>query len=128
MRTRQMSTAFLFNEHDVLMMRRSPRAKLFPGMWAPIGGHLEPSEIQSPFAAFEREVHEETGLSLRDLVDVQLKYIVHRLRADELRIQYVYFAKATRRDVTANSEGELHWVPLHRALNLDVTATTRLTL
>jgi 8-oxo-dGTP diphosphatase len=109
-------------------MRRSPNARLFPGKWAPIGGHLEAEEINDPQAACLREIREETGLTDRHLINLSLRYIVHRRRDNEIRTQYVYFGSATEERVGRTDEGELCWVPFDRITDLDVSDTTRFTL
>lgn len=102
--------------------------KLFPGRWAPIGGHLEADEINDPKVACVREIFEETGLADSHVIDLSLRYIVHRRRDNEIRTQYVYFGSSSQEDVGDTEEGELCWVPLDRVLDLDVSATTRFTL
>lgn len=127
-RVRLLATAFLINGSSLLLMRRSPNARLFPGRWAPIGGHLEPNEMSDPQAACMREIGEETGLAEGDLNDLSLRYIMDRRRKDEIRTQYIYFGFTETRDVGRTEEGELQWVQLDSALDLDVSATTRFTL
>ena len=127
-RTRLLVTAFLINGERLLMMKRSPLAKLLPGRWAPIGGHIETGEINDPRAACLREIREETGLTPGEVVDLSLRYIVHRRREDEIRIQYVYFGLASEERVSGTEEGELCWVPFDRTSELDVSASTRFTL
>jgi 8-oxo-dGTP pyrophosphatase MutT (NUDIX family) len=51
----------------IFMQRRSPDRSLFPGAWDIVGGHLEPGE--GIVAALRREVAEETGWTLRRVVD-----------------------------------------------------------
>nr|XP_016854685.1 PREDICTED: nucleoside diphosphate-linked moiety X motif 17 [Anolis carolinensis] len=48
----------------VLLTRRSPRMTLFPDVWVPPGGHIEPNE--QLLEAGLRELQEETGLKLRE--------------------------------------------------------------
>ncbi|MBN1877040.1 MAG: NUDIX domain-containing protein [Anaerolineae bacterium] len=127
-RTRLLAVAFLINDNRLLLMKRSPRAKLFPGRWAPIGGHLEADEMNNPRAACLREIHEETGLTDNHLVDLSLRYIVHRRRAYEIRTQYMYFGFTNEDRVGQTDEGELHWVPFDQIMDLDVSATTRFAL
>jgi 8-oxo-dGTP diphosphatase len=127
-RMRLLATAFLINGDSLLLMRRSSNARLFAGKWAPIGGHLEAYEMNDPQEACLREIGEETGLADSDLVDLSLKYVVHRRRRDEIRVQYVHFGYTSKRDVGGSEEGELHWVGLDSALDLDMSATTRFTL
>ena len=124
-RFRMLAVAFLFEKNSLLLMERSPQASLFPGQWVPIGGHLEVSEIATPHDACLREIAEETGLSPKDVDDLSLRYIMHRMRDDEIRTQYVYFGHARSRHVQGNEEGKLYWVPLTDVLDLDMSATTR---
>ena len=122
---RMLAVAFLFESNSVLLMERSPQASLFPGQWAPIGGHLEVSEMATPHDACLREISEETGLSPKDVDDLSLRYVMHRMRDDEIRTQYVYFGQARTRHIQGNDEGKLYWVPLTNVLDLDMSATTR---
>lgn len=48
----------------VLVTRRAPHMRTFPGVWVPPGGHVEPGETL--LAAGLRELKEETGLELKD--------------------------------------------------------------
>jgi len=47
----------------VFVQRRSPHRRLLPGAWDIVGGHVEDGETAE--AALAREIHEETGWSLR---------------------------------------------------------------
>jgi 8-oxo-dGTP diphosphatase len=107
------------------MMRRYDSARFLPGLWAPIGGHIEANEFRMPQAACEREILEETGLAVQDIDNLSLRYIVLRIHQSEIRIQFSYFGSTTKRELAATDEGELHWVPLVDVPNLTVSATTR---
>jgi len=48
MKTRIMSSAFLLHNNEVLLMHRDSGRKIAPNMWAAVGGHIEPHEINSP--------------------------------------------------------------------------------
>ncbi|MFE5320137.1 NUDIX domain-containing protein [Paenibacillus sp. NPDC056579] len=119
-RTRLMATAMLFNENDLLMMKRSPTRTLNPGMWAAVGGHLEPEELNDPQQACLREVFEETGLRETDITDLRLQYILIRQNQLEIRQQYIYTAHTLRRDVLQTEEGTLHWIPREQVLQRDI--------
>ncbi len=126
--TKLLATAFLFNGNDLLLMHRSNKARFLPGVWAPVGGHIEADEFCTPQVACEREIAEETGLSARDLRNVSLRYIVHRIHQSEIRIQYSYFGSAVKRELGTTDEGELYWVPQEDVLSLAISVTTRFTL
>ncbi|HEY8179853.1 MAG TPA: NUDIX domain-containing protein, partial [Candidatus Limnocylindria bacterium] len=51
----------------IFMQRRSPDRDLFPGAWDIVGGHVESGE--GILDALRREVTEETGWTLRRVVD-----------------------------------------------------------
>ncbi|SDD23491.1 8-oxo-dGTP diphosphatase [Paenibacillus sp. UNCCL117] len=119
-RARMMATAMLFNQEDLLMMKRSETRTLSPGLWAAVGGHLEPHEINDPQSAVLREIHEETGLLQEDLEDLQLRYILIRLNQQEVRQQFIYTSTARRRDITQSDEGTLHWIPRQQVLNREI--------
>jgi len=123
-----LTVAFLTHGSHLLLIRRSPNARMFPDTWAPVGGHLEDQEIDTPRAACLREIREETGLTDEHLVDLSLRYVVHRRSRDEIRTQYVYFGSTSRSDVHRTEEGELCWIPLDDVPALNVSATTRFTL
>ena len=122
--TRQMTTIFLFNGEQCLIMERSADRDFGPGYWAGVGGHLEPEELRNPQQACLREIEEETGFVAADIEDLHLKYIVLRLKANEIRQQYVYFARTQRRDFTDTSEGKLHWMHLPDLLDRYASKTT----
>jgi mutator protein MutT len=50
----------------VYVQRRTAERRLFPGIWDIVGGHLEAGE--TPEQALAREVEEETGWKVRDVV------------------------------------------------------------
>lgn len=125
---RLMATAFLWSGSDVLLMRRSASRAFHPGLWAGVGGHIEPHEISAPDTACLREIAEETGITSKDLTEFRLRYIFLRQRGTEIRQQYVYFGVSRTRQLLATSEGELHWVPEAELFDRELVPTTRLLL
>ncbi|UVI27991.1 NUDIX domain-containing protein [Paenibacillus spongiae] len=110
-RTRQMAVAFLFHDGKVLLMKK--RASKWQRQTIPfysgIGGHIETDELNDPLDACYREIEEETGLRREDLSDLKLKYILLRLKGDEMRQQYVYAGRTKHTNVVESDEGELGW-------------------
>ncbi|MCR8629576.1 NUDIX domain-containing protein [Paenibacillus radicis (ex Xue et al. 2023)] len=119
-RTRMIATAMLFNGNDLLMMKRSLSRTLNPGMWASVGGHMEPEEINDPRATCLREIYEETGLCESEISDLRLRYILIRINQQEVRQQFIYSGHAARRDVLQTDEGVLHWIPREEVLNREI--------
>lgn len=108
---------FLLNGDDVLLIKRSPNARLFPGMYNGVGGHVERGE--DVLSSARREVREETGL---DVPDLSLRCLLH---VDEGADQpgalvFVFVGHTERRDVSDSDEGTLHWVPLARLGELNL--------
>ncbi|RXZ79014.1 NUDIX domain-containing protein [Paenibacillaceae bacterium] len=112
-RTRLMASAFLFHGEQLLLMKKqaSQWQKQTEPFYSAIGGHLEPVEINDPLVACYREIEEETGLRRGDLHNLRLKYILLRLKEDEIRQQYVYVGETKRTDVVDSEEGQLLWHP-----------------
>ncbi len=127
-RLRQMAAAFLFNGDDLLLMKRADTRELAPGLWAPVGGHLEPAELNDPAAACLREIGEETGLDRAALTDFRLRYVINRLKGEEIRLQYIYFGRTLTREVATTREGELHWIPRELVFRRELAAVSRLLL
>ena len=74
------------------------------------GGHFEPKEISDARACVLREMNEELGLTEQDIDGLSLCYITLRLKNDEIRQNYYFFArlKDENRPLSSN-EGVLRW-------------------
>ncbi|MHB0886900.1 MAG: NUDIX domain-containing protein [Bacillota bacterium] len=120
-----MAAAFLMNDGEFLLMKRSAGRVLSPGLWAGVGGHFEPAELNHPQAACLREVLEETGIREEDISDLKLKYITLRRKADEIRVQHIFFGASSVRDVIQTDEGELRWISESDLLNRELSFATR---
>ena len=107
---------FLLNGDDILLIQRSPDAHLFPGMFNGVGGHIERGE--NVLSAAQREVHEETGLDVRDLT---LRCLLHVDEGADCPgvLVFVFVGHVQQRDVIESSEGTLHWVPINRIKELN---------
>ncbi len=125
---RTFATAFISNSNQILLMKRSDERKFAPGIWAAVGGHLEPEELNTPRIACLREIQEETGLVEEDLSYLDLEYIILRRCNLEIRIQYVYFGSTDKIDVKQSEEGRLHWIDQSELFNREMTYTTKMTL
>lgn len=117
--------SFVFHGDQVLVLKRSPTKRLFPGKANGVGGHVEAGE--ELFASARREIVEETGLSVENL---RLAGVVHvdpalgqtEPLADGRRpgvVVFVFTAEATDTLVNPSPDGELLWVPLSEVDRLD---------
>lgn len=116
---------FVLHDDDVLLIKRSPHKRIFPGKINGVGGHVEQGEDVTTSAG--REIFEETGLTVTDLWLAGVVHVDSRLgQAEPLPdgslpgvMVFVFTAGAPSRDVQASDEGELMWVPLADVEGLD---------
>lgn len=126
MALRNMSTIYLFNsQHEVLLMKRSEKKQFAPGIWAGIGGHFEKEELNSPEQCLIRELYEETGIKREDIVDFSLKYITIRKKGDEIRQQYIFFAKILddNQPIKECDEGVMKWIEIDKLFDRELSYT-----
>jgi len=129
MRLRMMAGAFIINGTDYLMMKRAENRRLAPGMWGPVGGHVEPYELNDPKATCLREIYEEAGIEEKDFEKLDLKYIIFRKEKDEIRLHYIFIGIAKIRNYEdKTNEGELHWLMEGELLEKTMSFTVRMAL
>lgn len=123
-RLRQLAAALLFDGSKLLLMhkRGSRWQRQTTPFYAAIGGHMEAGELNDPLSACLREIEEETGLQERDIANLRLKYVLLRLKENEIRQQFIYVGDVLRTDVAASEEGELEWHELDAAMHLHSSA------
>jgi 8-oxo-dGTP diphosphatase len=121
MEVRQMATAFLFNQEKVLMIKKASSRLFATEFWSGLGGHLEPTELNQPMKACIREIYEESGFQEKEIDELKLRYILLRIKEEEIRQQFVYFGKVERTDFTNSEEGELYWINQDDLLNLQLS-------
>lgn len=107
---------FVENEDSVLLMKRSPTRRVFPNRYNGLGGHIERDE--DPLTSVRREVQEESGLVVRD-VRLRAVYNIDSGAATGIML-LVFTATSDSREVVANVEGTLHWVPKTDLMSLDL--------
>jgi 8-oxo-dGTP diphosphatase len=107
---------FVLNDDDVLLMKRGAHKRVFPNHYNGVGGHIERDE--DPLTSARREILEETGL----VVEAVRLRAVYNIDPGETTgiLLFVFTAVCKDRDVIANSEGTLHWIPRREVLNLDL--------
>lgn len=125
MKLRQMATAFIEHSGKFAMMKKNQNQLFHFEFWTALGGHLEHHELNNPKEACVREIYEESGLQEADLIDLNLKYILLRKKEDEIRIQYVFFGRTDKPELTASDEGELHWIDEEKVFDLKISTIVR---
>ena len=107
---------FIVNGGDVLLLKGAPDKRIWPGKYNGVGGHVERGEDAR--SAMLREIHEETGLAVRDL---RLRGLVNVDTGHAAGIGLcVFTARAEDRETRASHEGSLVWVPVEQALEFDL--------
>jgi 8-oxo-dGTP diphosphatase len=108
--------SFVLNGDDVLLMKRAAHKHVFPNRYNGVGGHIERNE--DPLTSARREIEEETGLAVHD---IRLRAVYNIDAGEQTGIfLLVFVARSQRRDVVANSEGTLHWIPKTEIMKLDL--------
>jgi len=107
---------FVLNGSDVLLMKRAPHKRVFPNQYNGVGGHIERDE--DPLTSAKREILEEAGLTVTNL---QLRAIYNiDAKATTGIVLFVFTADCDTREVIANDEGTLHWIPQNDVSQLDL--------
>ncbi|RME81412.1 MAG: NUDIX domain-containing protein [Caldilineae bacterium] len=105
------------HEDRVLLLRRSPHKKLWPGMYNAPGGHVERGE--DPLQAARRELKEETGLSDCRLILRGLIVADTGLDATGILV-FVYQARICNPRLIGGEEGEPVWAARRSLSRLEV--------
>ena len=121
---RSMTSVYFVRDNEILCLFRigsKVADKLFVGA---AGGHFEEEELNDPEACVLREMREELGLEGKDIYDLKLRYITHRLKNGEIRQNYYFFAKLIGEAPLQSTEGILRWVHMEGfgALPMPVSA------
>ena len=123
-RLRNMTSLYLVSDEGILCLYRIGSRvanNLYVGS---AGGHFEKEELNNPRACVLREAEEELGLRESDLEGLTLRYITHRLKNNEIRQNYYFFARLKEEKPLQSTEGILRWVPYEEIpeLNMPVSA------
>ena len=128
MEIRQMVTAFLFHEENILMIKKKASKLHDFEFWSGLGGHIEADEFHFPKRACEREIYEEAGITAQDITELSLRYLLLRIKGNEIRQQFVYFGRVKSGQVRASEEGEIDWVHRDKVGELHLSRIIRLML
>jgi len=121
MQTGSFAGALLRFRDEVLLMHRSDKKILSPGLWAGIAGHMEQSEMNSPVTACLREIEEETGILPAQIEKLDLRYFA--LCKTETALDSIYYFSGLLKEkptLSETPEGTLHWIKLEDGINLQM--------
>jgi 8-oxo-dGTP diphosphatase len=119
---RNMATIYILYHDKMLMLYRIGSRVVNPPSWCGIGGHFEKEELNDPKACILRELNEETGMTEGDISDLRLRYVTLRLKNDEIRQNYYFFARYNHDSIKEYfcDEGVLEWVDINEVLNREM--------
>ena len=122
MKIRQMAVALLYKNGKALFVQRNQHRTFLPGYLVPVGGHIEPYELNEPKHACVREIYEETSIREEEIDGLRLKYIIYRMKDEEVRVQYMFVGDVlTDRKLVNSDDEELVWLSLTELQNKKVT-------
>lgn len=107
---------FVRNGDDVLLMKRAAHKRIFPNRYNGVGGHVERGE--DVLNGVRREIHEETGLTVRDLQLCAI-YSVDAGGDNGITV-FAFTAYSDSRAILDSEEGALEWVAIGDILNRDL--------
>lgn len=126
---RNMASVYILYKEKVLLLYRIGSRVVDPS-WCGIGGHFEKEELNDAEACVLRELFEETGIHETDINNLCLRYVTIRLKSNEIRQNYYFFAELRnnpQREYICN-EGILEWVDKDKALEREMPFTAKLCL
>ncbi len=107
---RNMTSLYLRQGNRLLLLYRMGSKVVSDSYIASAGGHFEKEELNDARACVLRELYEETGLTEREIDKLSLRYITLRLKNNEIRQNYYFFADLMDcQKVITSNEGKLEW-------------------
>lgn len=114
---RNMTSLYLRHGNRLLLLYRIGSKVVHDSYTASAGGHFEKEELNDAKACVLRELFEETGLTDGEIQNLSLRYVTLRLKNDEIRQNYYFFADLADSDkVIASNEGKLKWFSMEELL------------
>ncbi len=121
---RNMTSVYFIKEDKILCLFRIG-SRIADHMYVgAAGGHFEEGEMASPEKCILREMKEELNLTESDVTDLRLRYVTSRLKNNEIRQNYYFFARLKTDLPLKSTEGNLKWIPHDefKDLNMPVSA------
>ena len=122
---RNMTWVSLVNDTAVLCLYRMGSRVANNKYIGSAGGHFEKDELNDPRKCVLREMGEELGLAESDVEGLTLRYITYRMKDNEIRQNYYFFARLRSPRMLESTEGKLYWVPYEEVPGLDMPVSAK---
>lgn len=122
---RNMTSVYLVNDTAVLCLYRMGSRVANNKYIGSAGGHFEKDELNDPRKCVLREMGEELGLAESDVEGLTLRYITYRMKDNEIRQNYYFFARLRSPRMLESTEGKLYWVPYEEVPGLDMPVSAK---
>lgn len=107
--TQHVVTCFLRYNDRFLILKRSDKVKTHQGKWAGVSGYIEPGETDEQTA--EKEIQEETGLTLADVELVRKGEPIHVQDGTRVWVVHPFLYEAKTNNITIDWEHtEFRWI------------------
>ena len=90
---RNMTSVYLMGAKGILCLYRIGSRVANNKYIGSAGGHFEKEELNDAGACILREMQEELGLTIDNVVDLRMRYITYRLKDGEIRQNYYFFGR-----------------------------------
>lgn len=123
---RNMASVYLLNGDKILFLYRIGSRVVNNSYVGSAGGHFEKEELNDAMGCILRELNEETGLTKEDIDNLTLRYVTLRLKDNEIRQNYYFFANlvSINKEISSN-EGRLEWVDCKNISSLEMPYTAK---
>ena len=106
---RVVAAAFIQKGDRILIAKRSPKAKVFPGMYELPGGKIEFGE--TPEEALKREIKEELDVEVEVFEPYHVfSYIAHEGSAHYVEIAFICELKESEGNIRMLDHDDIQWV------------------
>ena len=124
---RNMTSIYLYDDNNRLLMLYRMGSKVIKDSYiGTAGGHFENQELNDAKMCVLRELMEETGLTIKDISEPELRYITLRNKKGEIRQNYYFFARLLDKSKEINSnEGILKWFNYDEIKELNMPHTAK---
>lgn len=125
-RLRNMTAIYLTKGDKFLLLYRMGSKVIGNSYTGTAGGHFEQEELNDAKACVLRELREETGLTEEHLKNLTMRYVTLRLKNNEIRQNYYFFAElAEGVEEIVSNEGSMQWFSKEALLELEMPFTAK---